>query len=412
MLKSIRELARIPYFSNMFVARSISNLGNGVSPVALAFGVLAIEGADAVSLSQVMVARTLPILLLMIVGGTFADRYGRAKVMGYGDISLSVLIFVAAASFILDSPTVLLLVVVGILSGILNGIWYPAFAGMTPLIVPANKLQSANSIIGLGSNLSFLAGTVLGGLIVAFYGVGWALAFDALTFLVAGALILPISKLPQAGKVEKGEKTNFIRDLKEGWVEFSSRGWLVAVVIGFGFVTFAFEMNWAVLGALQSRDAFDGAISWSQILGAMSLGFVLGVVIANKSRPRRPLVTSMAMTLFIPLFLFAFAIPLPFPIVLLTAVGAGVGIDYFYVLWMTTVQTKVPEESLSRVNSYDGFGSFLLGPLGIALAGPLVLIYGLQPTMLVSASVALVGILATFLVPSVRKLEAETYSKN
>jgi MFS family permease len=116
--------------------------------------------------------------------------------------------------------------------------------------------------------------------------------------------------------------------------------------------------------------------------------------------------------LFWGMFLFAFAIPLPFPIVLLTAVGAGVGLDYFYVLWMTTVQTKVPEEALSRVNSFDGFGQFLLGPLGIALAGPLVLIYGLQPTMLISAAIALLGILATFLVPSVRRLEAETYSNN
>jgi hypothetical protein len=252
-----------------------------------------------------------------------------------------------------------------------------------------------------------MIGTALGGLIVAVFGVGWALAFDAITFLVAGALILPLSKLKQTGQLEQGEKTNIFRDIKEGWGEFSSRGWLVSVVVGFAFVNLAFEANWAVLGALQSQSEFDGATSWAQILGALSLGMIIGVVIANKSRPRHPLIASMLMTLFIPLFLFAIAIPLPLPVVMLTAVGAGAGLDYFYVLWITTVQTKVPEEALSRVNSYYAFGSFLLGPIGIAVAGPMALIFGLQTTMLASASITLIAILLVLMMPSVRKLEAE-----
>jgi MFS family permease len=406
LIKSLRELSAVPYFLQMFTARSISNLGNGVSPVALAFGVLSIEGADAASLSAVMAARTFPILILLIAGGAIADRFGRARVMGLSDMTLSVLILIGGISFIINSPSILLLIIIGIVSGVLNGIWYPAFAGLTPIVVPSEKLQSANSIIGFGSNFSFMIGTALGGLIVAAFGVGWALAFDALTFLVAGALILPLSKLKQSGQLEKGEKTNIFRDIKEGWGEFSSRGWLVSVVVGFAFVNLAFEANWAVLGALQSQAEFDGATSWAQILGALSFGMILGVVIANKSRPRFPLRASMIMTLFIPLFLFAIAIPLPLPIVLLAAAGAGMGLDYFYVLWITTVQTKIPEESLSRVNSYDAFGSFLFGPIGIAVAGPLALIFGLKATMLVSASVALLAIVLVILMPSVRKLEA------
>jgi MFS family permease len=407
MIKSVRELSGVPYFLQMFAARSISNLGNGVSPVALAFGVLSIQGADAASLSAVMAARTFPILILLIVGGAVADRYGRARVMGLSDIALSVLILIAAISFIINSPSVWLLILVGVVSGVLNGIWYPAFAGLTPIVVPNDKLQSANSVIGFGSNFSFMAGTALGGLIVGFFGVGWALAFDALTFLVAGALILPLSKLKQVGQLEKGESSNVLKDIKVGWGEFSSRSWLVSVAVGFAFVNLAFEANWAVLGALQSQESFNGAIGWAQILGALSFGMIVGVVIANRSRPKYPLRAAMLMTLFIPVFLFAIAIPLSLPWVMLAAVGAGMGLDYFYVLWMTTVQTKVPEESLSRVNSYDAFGSFLFGPIGIAVAGPLALIYGLQATMLTSASITLVAILLALMVPSVRKLEAE-----
>ncbi len=118
---------------------------------------------------------------------------------------------------------------------------------------------------------------------------------------------------------------------------------------------------------------------------------------------------AMLMTLFIPVFLFAIAFPAPFPIILLTAVGAGMGLDFFYVIWITTIQTKIPEESLSRVNSYDAFGSFLFGPIGIAVAGPLALIIGLQTTMLISASLTAAAILLVLTIPSVRKLEANEF---
>jgi len=405
------ELAKIPFFGQLIIARSISNLGNGVSPVALAFGVLSIEGADAASLSAVMAARTFPLLVLLIVGGAIADRFGRARVMGLSDIFLSFLILIAALSFIFESPSVTVLILVGLVSGVLNGIWYPAFAGLTPLVVPPDKLQSANSVIGFGSNFSFMIGTALGGLLVGLFGIGWALAFDALTFFIAGALILPLSKLKQPGQLQQGEQTNVLRDIKEGWGEFKSRNWLVSVVIGFSFVNLAFEANWAVLGALQSQEAFDGAVSWAQILGALSFGMIIGVWLANKAKPRYPLRSAMMMTLFIPIFLFSIAIPLPLPFVVIAAVGAGMGLDYFYILWITTVQTEVPEESLSRVNSYDALGSFLLGPIGIAVAGPLALVFGLQVTMITSAIIALIAIVLVLLIPDVRKIEAENVSE-
>jgi hypothetical protein len=109
-----------------------------------------------------------------------------------------------------------------------------------------------------------MIGTALGGLLVGLFGIGWALAFDALTFFIAGALILPLSKLKQPGQLQQGEQTNVLRDIKEGWGEFKSRNWLVSVVIGFSFVNLAFEANWAVLGALQSQEAFDGFVAWQR----------------------------------------------------------------------------------------------------------------------------------------------------
>jgi MFS family permease len=353
-----------------------------------------------------MVSRTLPVLLLLLVGGTFADKYGRARTMGWVDMLLGFLILIVAASFIANSPSVLLLVIVGFMSGVLNGIWYPAFSGLTPIIVPSEKLQSANSAIGFGSNIAFMLGTASGGLVVSALGTGWALGIDALTFIVAGAMILPLAKLPQTGQAEAGEKVNFIHELKTGWKEFSSRSWLVVIVVGFAFVNLSFEATWAVLGALQSIDAYAGASSWGLILGFMSVGFLLGTLIANKVRPRRPLRFIMLVMLAEPVFLLLFGLGAPLLVLLLSAVMMGIALDVFYVLWMTTIQQNVPEESLSRVNSYDTFGSYLFGPLGVAIAGPVAMQIGAGSALIIGSVISITALLIAFSFPSVRSLRA------
>ena len=407
MIKTLKELAGVPKFYQFFTARTISNFGNGMSPVALAFGVLDIAGADAGSLSLVQGARTLPILLLLIVGGTIADKYGRAKVMGLADMWLSLLILIAAWSFITGSPSVWLLVIVGLLSGLLNGIWYPAFAGLVPIIVPESKLQSANAAIGFGSNVAFMFGTASAGLVVLYFGVGWALVIDALTFLIAGALVYPLSKLPQPGQAEQGEKVNFLRELKLGWKEFKTRTWLVTIVFAFAFINMTFEAIWAVLGALQTREHYDGAATWGLVLGFMSLGFLLGTVIANKIRPKYPLRLVMILMLAEPIFTLAFGTVQPIVILLISAVAVGIAMDVFYVMWATTIQQNVPSESLSRVNSYDSFGSFVFGPLGIMVAGPLAIAIGINETLIIGATVSALAIVASLMIPSVRNLEAK-----
>lgn len=408
MFSTLRDLRGIPHFYQLFLARVISNLGNGISPVALAFGVLSISGANASSLSLVQFARTVPILLLLFIGGTMADRFGRAKVMGLSDMWLSLLIMIIAVSFIIGQPSIWLLVIVGLLAGLLNGIWYPAFSGMMPIIVPKEKIQKANAALGFGSNITFMSGTVLGGLVVSQFGVGYALAIDAASFLIAGAMVYPLHKLPQPGRVEEGEKSNFFHELKLGWREFKSRSWLVGMVIGFSFINMTIEAVWAVLGAVQSQQRYDGAATWSLILGAMSVGFLLGTVIANHLKPKHPLVVLLVLMLANPLYLFVFGTGQPIWAVLLTAVAMGIALDVFYVMWSTVVQQNIPDELLSRVNSYDSFGQFVLGPLGMLFAGPLALAFGTQVTMVSAAALSLVAIAGALLVPSIRQLPMKT----
>ena len=75
-------------------------------------------------------------------------------------------------------------------------------------------------------------------------------------------------------------------------------------------------------------------------------------------------------------------------------------------LWFTALQSNVPREALSRVSAYDLMGSLMFGPIGLALAGPLVSIIGLQEAFLISAAVITIALLLSLIPKSVRGLRS------
>lgn len=114
----------------------------------------------------------------------------------------------------------------------------------------------------------------------------------------------------------------------------------------------------------------------------------------------------MMLMLAEPIFLLLFGFGAPIFVVLISAICMGIAMDVFYVIWMTTIQQNVPEESLSRVNSYDTFGSFVFGPLGVAIAGPVALLIGPGTALMIGAGISFAALVIAFSFPSVRNLRA------
>jgi hypothetical protein len=78
----------------------------------------------------------------------------------------------------------------------------------------------------------------------------------------------------------------------------------------------------------------------------------------------------------------------------------------FGVLWNTTMQREVPPEVLSRVSSYDWFGSLVFLPLGFALVGPVSSAIGIRATFIGASIWCVLSTLAVLAVPSVTGLVA------
>lgn len=400
MRAQMKDLLTHKGFSKLATSRFISNIGNGMSPIALAYGVLSIKGSDGGDLSLVMGARYFPLIAFMLFGGVIADRFQRNRIVGGSDVIGSLLAGTSAISFILGFPNIWILVVMGALFGILNALWWPAMSGVLPEILPKEKLQEGNAIIGLMNNIGYITGTLLGGILVATFNAGWALLVDAISFFIAGLLVWSID-LPSKTRIES---PGIIHDLQVGWREFISRSWVVTMVLTFAIINMAFESMLQILGPLNFNDPETGPRYWSLNLAGMTAGMMIGGFIVLKFKFKRPLYISMILIAISVMWDFALAFQMPLVICIFAAVFSGLTIEFFMVTWATSMQSHIPEESYSRVNAYDALGSYGIAPIGIVIAGPLAGHFGVSAMLIATGTLTFIAAIASLTVKSVRTL--------
>ena len=387
-------------FRFYFFGRTTSFVGSSFANVALAFAVLDLTGSKA-DLGLVLAARSIPQILFLLVGGIWADRLPRHRVMVLSNVASGISQGAIAVLLLSGQAEIWQLALLGAVNGLSSAFFFPAALGIVPQTVPQRMLQSANALLSLGNNVSWLGGAALGGLVVGLTSPGIGIAVDAASFFLA-AILLAMIRIP---KTLRMEASNFLAELKEGWREFTSRTWLWVIVLQFGFVNAVELGSQGVLGPAIADEHFGGATAWGLIVTASALGSIAGGLILLRLQPRRLLLSAtLGYLLTIP-FLVGLAGPVPFLALVALAALGGIGIETFAVLWETTIQQEIPQEKLSRVSSYDALGSFALIPLGLAIVGPAAELFGTRETLLGAAAISLTATLAVLLVSDVRTIE-------
>jgi hypothetical protein len=159
-----------------------------------------------------------------------------------------------------------------------------------------------------------------------------------------------------------------------------------------------------VLGPVVADRELGGAGQWGVIAAALGIGTLLGSGGAARLRPARPMLAMSLLCLGPALMAAALGFPLIALAIAVVALLAGATEGVVDVIWVTALQQRVPSEALSRVSAYDSVGSFVLMPVGFALAGPVAEAVGTRATLLGSAALGAFAALAVASVPSVRGL--------
>lgn len=391
---------RRPVFAWFFAARTTQLLGSTMGTIALTFAVLEMTDSP-VALGQVLAAKTVPLVLFLLYGGVLADRFPRAAVIQVSNVTAGLSGAVLAWLFISGHGEMWSVLILTGINGIASAAAFPALQAVIPQLVPRHELQSANALMSMSRNALTILGPTVGALLVVTIGPGWALAVDALTFLVSSALLIPI-RLPAADRRPGRQST--LQELLAGWDYFRRTTWLWLVVVAFGLLNMIQAGAWFTLGPAVAERTI-GEQGWGLVLSAESAGLLLTSVVLLRVPLRRPLFWGMlgASLMGVPLIILGAE---PHLIALVAAAFlAGAGLEVFGLGWSLTMQEHVPESMLSRAYSYDALGSFIAMPLGQLAFGPLGAQLGLRDLLIISGIGYLSIALLTLVSGSVRNLQ-------
>ena len=401
-----------PQYRLLFTGQVLSILGDRVTGVVLPFAVLAV-GGDVGDVAIVSAAQFLPFALLALPAGVWADRYNRKLILIGSDLARFVVQLTAGILLVTGSAEVTHLAVLAAVYGAADAFFAPAFTGLLPGTVAPVNLQPANALRGLSYSTGSIVGPVLGGLLVAFAGgPGGALLFDAATFAVSIACLIPLRPRMVAAVLHdedpKASTAHFFTSLKEGWSEVRSRSWVTAFLGGMASYHVIVLPAIFVLGPVLAADEMDGAKSWAIITAGFGVGCVVGDLLLLRWKPQFAL--RVASLMLIGASCQAAFIGSGFGVWAIAGleVLAGICVTGTFTLWETSLQEHIPDRALSRVSSYDYLTSAGLIPVGNLLIGGVSAAVGVREALFAMTVLGVTAAAVIASLPAVRRLPRGT----
>ena len=411
MLASARMLQPLRHrdFALLTGGSVISLLGDGFFHVALAWQVYEISNVPT-ALSFVGVAATLPLVLFLLVGGAFSDRYDRRLMMIGSDLLRALALGAIALLSIMGTIELWHLAVLMALVGIGDAFFNPAATAIVPDLLPEHELPQANALTGALRQMMFrLLGPALAGVVIAIVGPGPAFAVDAATFFVSAVAVAAIRARPvprAGGKVgvratvgEVQEGLRYVRGQPWIWVTLVSA--MLSLLVFFGPVQVL--VPFLVKNRLNLGPEALGTIFAAGGVGSILMAFAIG----HFGLPRRR-VTAMYLAWSVGVAGMAvYGLMTDLWHALVAAMLTHALFELGHVIWTTMLQQLVPRGLLGRVSSLDWMVSIGLVPVSYALTGPVAEAFGAAPTMVVAALIGGVLMGMLLFLPGVRDPERE-----
>jgi MFS family permease len=262
-----------------------SGLGTQAALVALPYQ-LYVETHSAFLTGMLGAAELVPLVVLALLGGAWADRYDRRKLLLLDQIGL---VFVASVlavlAFVGDPPIPALYVLAGLTAGF-GAVQNVAASSMVPNLVEEDKLASALALnFGL-FQLTLVIGPAIGGLLIAGVGIGSAYAIDAISCLAIVATVWFMR--PQPPKGTPDEPIRIRTAIADGLrFTFHNRPLLGSFAIDLSAMTFG--MPRALFPVLAVSVYGAGAAGTGLLFAAVSFGAVIAAFTTGWLRHARRL---------------------------------------------------------------------------------------------------------------------------
>ena len=389
-----------PDFTRLWLAQAASQLGDRVHQLALMWWTIQATGSLAYT-GMVLIATTLPAVLLGPVAGALADRWPRKPLMLVSDGLRALLTLGLAYMALTDQLTFPVVVVVSALLASLTALFTPANMAMVPALVGKDDLLKANSLVETTMHGAGLIGPALGGAIVAAAGVGGAFGLNALTFALSGLALVGIA-FPKP--TAPAAREPFVESMKAGFRLLGAQPTIGGLLGCFAVLNF-FSISVLLFLPYFARTVFDvGATGLGFMEAAIAVGMFAGALVAGQAGAgvkRFPVILG-AILGTASTFLLMGAFPIyALHLALLAVTGALFG--GMNVMVMAFFQSRVPPAELGRFFGLLTSVVFGLMPLSNGVFGMLSGV--IKPELLLMVNGTAIALIAglTFLVPGLRE---------
>lgn len=391
-----------PQFRIVWTGSFVSNIGSWMQTVAQGWLVLELTDS-AFMLGVVGFAGTLPFLVLLLLGGVFADRTDRRRLLMGALSSMAVFAAVLAMITWLDVVRTWHIVALALLSGSALALSAPAYQAFIHDLVGRRDLQSAIALNSAQFNLSRILGPSLGGLVLGAVGLAGCFALNSLSFLASiGALAsVRVASRPAPAPLPMWQS------LLEGFAYVRQRPRVQALLTIAALVSIL-SMPYATLLPIVARDALGlDAAGLGYLFAAGGTGAVAGALsltIRRRFRHRGLYLMGCAGGAGLATLVLGLARE---PLVGAAAlVGIGFSATSAVALTNTLLQELVHDEMRGRVLSMFGLAFMGTFPIGNLLAGVMAGAFSPSFTLAISGgALALAAIAIAVTMPRLRALE-------
>ncbi len=257
----------------------VSLIGSSLTWFGLSVWVF-LETGSVTSLSMMLLASTLPRILLSPIAGAYVDRWDRRWVMLGSDALTGVGTLVIIAAFMTGTESLGLLIVVGAFSSAFQAFQWPAYQAATSLLVPKERYSQASGMVQMAEAAGQLVAPFLGGILIAFGGVATLLAVDVVTFLFA-IFTLAIVRFPKPKTSEVGEaaRGSIWQESLFGFRYVWHRHGLFALLIFFAMLNLTFGLISPIFIAYMLSFVSEATMGTLLSLGAT--GMLVGSIVAS-----------------------------------------------------------------------------------------------------------------------------------
>ncbi len=204
-------------FGLVWSGQLISQIGDGVSRLALLWFVYAVTGSP-LKTSMIGLLQTIPPIVLGPIIGVYVDRLPKKALLITSDVLRALLIGLIPCLIPVESFTVSVLYVLVLLHAMATAVFGPALTAAIPSLVPKTQFTAGNALLQSTTSLGLIFGPALSGLGIAAYGSQEVLCLNAATYMISALCFMLVRfKNPASTASSLAARPTMLQDLVEGF---------------------------------------------------------------------------------------------------------------------------------------------------------------------------------------------------